>query len=78
MMFYALMPIAWTLIVSVCWTVCKMAQREGGESSPSVVAGPTDHSTDAEVRVGVRIWDDLPELSVRDARSPRLTTRGVR
>lgn len=68
-MLFALIPIAWLAVVALCWTVCKTAQRGDVKSSPSV-----DRATPS---TGDRlvIWQDLPELSARDA---RLTARGVR
>lgn len=76
-MLFALISIAWLAVMTLIWAVCMMARR--GESLPSAERGgpPTDD--------GLVIWEDLPELSLKDARrtaggwsTVRLTARGVR
>jgi hypothetical protein len=86
-MLLALIAIAWLTLIALCWAACAMAQRgdaelaQGGEAESAASArGYAKPSPDSDRRApatgpGLLIWEDLPELTVADARP---TAGGVR
>jgi len=65
-MLFALISIAWLAAMTLIWAVCRMARR-GDKSPPSANlvnrSGPPTGD-------GLVIWEDLLELSLKDARRP--------
>jgi hypothetical protein len=71
-MLFALIAIAWLVIVALCWAACAMAARADAESSPHTSRHEPE-TDDALV-----VWEGLPELMVQARDVVGLTAQGVR
>ncbi len=62
-MLFVLIPIVWLTIIMLCWVACAMAQH--GDAEPWMSA---DRIAPGGGAAGLIVWEDLPALTVRDAR----------
>jgi hypothetical protein len=74
-MLYALIAIAWLAIAVLCWGACAVAARGDGREYGGSPAGPVRRKPDPARRKpgpageSLVVWEGLPELAVRDART---------